>query len=104
MLGIDIVNLSEFKKRFRNISLDKVFLPVELSQNPKPENLAGIFAGKEAFFKAIGKKENWLDVWIEKDHLGKPSLKSSLLKINQHAQISISHAGDYVIAIVFLKK
>ena len=103
MVGIDIVSLSEFKKRFRNISLEKVFLPVEFSQNPKPENLAGIFVAKEAFFKALGKKENWLDVWIEKDSFGRPSLNSSLIKTNQRAQISISHAGDYAIAVVFLE-
>lgn len=103
MVGIDLVNLSEFKKRFKNIALDKVFLPTELSQNVKTENLAGIFAAKEAFFKAIGAKENWLDVWIEKDRLGRPSLNSTLLKTNQKAQISISHAGDYAVAIVFLE-
>jgi|SRR3989344_3190602 len=103
MVGIDIIYLPEFKKRFKNISLDKVFLSVELSQNKKPENLAGIFAAKEAFFKAIGAKENWLDVWIEKDAKGKPLLESSLLKDNKKAQISISHAGDYAVAIVFLQ-
>jgi|SRR3989338_5572554 len=102
MVGIDIVNLSEFKKSFKNISLDKVFLSIELSQNLKTENLAGIFAGKEAFFKALGRKDNWLDVWIEKDSSGKPSLSSTLLKTNQRTQISISHAGDYAIAIVLL--
>ena len=101
-MGIDLVNLSEFKKRFRSISLEKTFLPIELSENLKPESLAGVFAAKEAFFKALGAKENWLDVWIEKDAKGKPSLKSSLLKANQKAQISISHSGDYAIAIVFL--
>mgnify|MGYP001566851427 CR=1 FL=1 len=104
MLGIDIVYLPEFKKRFKNISLDKVFLSIELSQNPKPENLAGIFAAKEAFFKAIGKKENWLEVWIEKDKFGKPSLSSSLLKTDQKAQISISHARDYATATVFIER
>lgn len=102
MVGIDIVYLPEFEAKMKNFPLERVFLPVELSQNQKIESLAGIFAGKEAFFKALGKKENWLDVWIEKDHQGKPSLNSSLLT-GQKAQISISHAGDYAIAIVFLE-
>ena len=66
MLGIDIVYLPEFEKKLKNFSLEKVFLPHELSQNKSQENLAGIFAAKEAFFKAIGVKKNWLDVWIEK--------------------------------------
>lgn len=102
MVGIDLVNLAEFKKRFRNVSLEKVFLSIELSQNPKKESLAGIFAGKEAFFKAIGAKENWLDVWIEKDNQGKPSLFSNLLKPNQKAEISISHSGNYAVAMVII--
>lgn len=100
MLGIDIVYLPEFEKKVKNLSLEKVFLDVELSQNKTAESLAGIFAGKEAFFKAIGKKEDWLSVWIEKARRGKPEIKSFLIKDNQKAELSISHAGEYVIAAV----
>ncbi len=103
MLGIDIVFLPEFEKKFKNISLEKVFLPFELSQNKTTESLAGIFAAKEAFFKAIGKKENWLSVWIEKNKEGEPELKSPLLTNSQKTQVSISHAGDYAVAVVMIK-
>lgn len=103
MVGIDLVYLPEFKEKFKNISLDKVFLSHELSQNKTIESLAGIFAAKEAFFKAIGKKEDWLSVWIEKAKDGKPMLKSTLLKSDQKTEVSISHAGDYAIAIVMIK-
>ena len=99
MLGIDIVYLPEFKKRLKN-SLDKVFLPIEMSQNTTLESLAGIFAGKEAFFKATGRKENWLEVWIEKDKNGKPQIFSDLVSLKK--EISISHAGDYAVAAVFI--
>lgn len=102
MLGIDIVYLPEFEEKLKNLSLEKIFLPNELSQNKSMENLAGVFAVKEAFFKAIGSKENWLDIWVEKDSRGKPFLKSVLLE-KQKAEISISHAGDYVVAAVILK-
>jgi len=102
MLGIDLVFLPEFEKKFKSIPMDKVFLDIELSQNETKESLVGIFAAKEAFFKAIGKKENWLDVWIEKNPSGKPQLKSLLLKDNQKAETSISHAGDYAVAIVVI--
>ncbi len=102
MLGIDIVYLPEFEKKVKNLSLEKVFLSHELSQNKTVENLAGIFAAKEAFFKAIGRKENWLDVWIEKTKEGKPLIKSVLTQ-NKIAELSISHAGDYAIAIVGIK-
>ena len=107
MIGIDLVYLPEFEKKLKNISLEKVFLPFELSQNKTFESLAGIFAAKEAFFKAIGKKEDWFSVWIEKNPSagsgqGKPELYSTLIKSNQRAEVSISHAGDYAIAIVIL--
>lgn len=102
MVGIDIVYLPEFEKKFKNISLEKVFLPFELSQNKTIESLAGVFAAKEAFFKAIGKKENWGEVWVEKTKDGKPELKSVCLKSNQRLELSISHAGDYAVAAVIL--
>lgn len=110
MIGIDIVYLPEFGKKLKNLSLEKVFLSTELSQNKSMESLAGIFAAKEAFFKAIGKKEDWLTVWIEKnppspkasEGQGKPQLYSTLIKNNQKAEVSISHAGDYAIAMVMI--
>jgi len=94
---------TEFEKKLKNLSLEKVFLSHELSQNKALESLAGIFAAKEAFFKAIGTKENWIDVWVEKTKEGRPFIKSVLLKDKQKAQLSISHAGEYAIAVVMIK-
>ena len=102
MIGVDIVHLPEFKKRLKKFPMDKLFLPIELTQNTRIESLASIFAVKEAFFKAIGRKENWLDVWIEKKESGKPELHSSLVKANQKVDVSISRAGDYAVAAVLL--
>lgn len=101
MLGIDIVYLPEFEKKLKDFPLEKIFLSNELSQNKSSESLAGIFAAKEAFFKAKGIKENWLDVWIEKTIEGKPYLKSILIE-GKKAEVSISHAGDYAIAVVMI--
>lgn len=101
MIGIDLVFLPEFEKKFKKISLEKVFLEQELSENKSKESLAGIFAAKEAFFKAIGKKEDWLSIWIEKDKDGKPELKT--LITDKKIEVSISHAGEYAIAIVMIK-
>ena len=79
-----------------------VFLNIELSQNKSKENLAGIFAAKEAFFKAIGRKCDWFSIWIEKNKAGKPQLKSTLIGLSKKAEVSISHAGEYAIAVVIL--
>lgn len=103
MIGIDIVYLPEFEKKIENSPLEKVFLSHELSQNKTIESLAGIFAAKEACFKAIGRKEDWLSVWIEKDKNGKPQLKTLLLDKTKKIETSISHSGEYAIAIVMIK-
>lgn len=102
MLGIDIVYLPEFEEKLKNLPIEKVFLPHELSQNKSQESLAGIFAAKEAFFKATGGKKNWLDVWVEKNKEGKPEIKTLIVDGNQKAEVSISHAGDYAISIVMI--
>jgi holo-[acyl-carrier protein] synthase len=102
MIGIDIVYLPEFKKKLNDSSVQKIFTDFELSQNKTQESLGGIFAAKEAFFKVIGKKENWLDVWIEKTKEGKPELRSELMDSNKKAQVSISHSGEYAVAVVVI--
>ena len=102
-LGIDLVQISEFRRRMGKGSLDKVFLPVELSQNSRVESLCGVFAAKEAFFKALGRKDDWLDVCVEKKSDGKPYIFSPLLPISQKAHLSISHTGDYAVAIVLIE-
>ena len=120
MLGIDLVYLLEFKIKLKSVQLGKIFLEIELAQNKSVESLAGIFAAKEAFFKAIGRKEDWLSVWIEKnlpspkasadakamtdrsEGQGKPHLYSTLIKNNQKAEVSISHSGDYAVAVVII--
>lgn len=102
-IGIDLVLISEFQKRLEQSGgAVKVFLDSELGQNARVESLAGIFAAKEAFFKALGRKADWLEVWIEKDREGKPQLYSALLSADSHAEVSISHSGDYAVAIVVI--
>ena len=102
MLGIDLINLFEFEKKLKTLDLSKVFLSHELSANKSVESLAGIFAAKEAFFKATGRKGDWLSVWIEKNKNGKPQLKTLLFDNTQKIELSISHAGEYAIAIVMI--
>lgn len=102
-IGVDLVSIPEFKRRLEQSGgVEKVFIESELAQNQKLESLAGIFAAKEAFMKAIGRKIDWRDVWLEKEQSGKPLLVSPLLAPGQKARVSISHAGDYATAIVIL--
>lgn len=104
-IGTDLVHIPEFQKRLdESGGVEKVFTDAELAQNPKLESLAGIFAAKEAFMKAIGRKVDWHNVWIEKKDSGQPMLASTMVTSKQKVQISISHDGDYAIAMVLLEE
>lgn len=100
-LGTDLVYIPRFEKLMENEAfIKKVFHPSEC-RNYKAEHLAGIFAAKEAFFKAIDKKPDWLKVEIKKQKTERPILSNDL-KI-EVADISISHDKDYAIATVLVK-
>lgn len=109
-IGTDIVQISEFKKRaITDLMFRNIFTDSELRGNVDfsffaHDHLAGIFAAKEAFMKAYGKKVDWHDIWIEKNKNGKPILHSSLLSPYDVVKVSISHDGHYAVATVLLIK
>jgi len=84
-------------------ALSKIFNESEMTDNAG--SLAGKFALKEAFFKASQIKiKNWSDIVIKKHSNGKPYLvfDSNLIKYKS-IDCSISHDGDYAIAIVIIE-
>ncbi len=107
-VGCDLVEIKKFKKsmeRGGSKFLDKIFLPQELAVSEKIETLAGIFAAKEAVFKALGGKVgDWHNLEIVKNKNGRPEIK--MLESNDRIisqDISISHDGEYAMAVaVFL--
>lgn len=107
--GIDLVHIAKMKKMLQNeAALKRVFHSSELETTNKKSNtaehLAGIFAAKEALFKAIGTTPQWLDVEVIHEISGKPKLNysSDLTQKIQEADVSISHDEDYAIASVVL--
>ena len=65
-VGIDIVKTSRVAKLLEDKNaIKKIFHPQEITDNI--ESLAGKFAAKEAYFKARGKKEDWLNIEIRKN-------------------------------------
>lgn len=93
-VGTDIVCVS----RFENIdgaALKKIFHPSEL-KNKSPEHLAGIFAVKECC-KKIFPNSDWLDFEVKKEKSGRPHICS---KQKFRGEASISHDGEYAIAVV----
>jgi len=102
--GIDMVYIPRMQSLVENQdTLAKYFHPSEL-QPLTPEHLAGIFAVKEAFFKAIQGNPSFLDIEIKKSKQGKPELIiSPEFSANiSSCDISISHEKDYAIAHVVL--
>lgn len=73
------------------------------------ESFAGIFAAKEAFWKALGtgfRKGKWTDVEVVHDALGAPSFRfygfyeNVVEERGTKPALSIAHDGDYAIAQV----
>jgi phosphopantetheine--protein transferase-like protein len=97
-IGIDIVKISRVLKLMdRPETARKIFHVHEISGNA--DTMAGILAAKEAYFKAMGKKGEWLDVEVKKRESGQPEL------INEQGErigLSISHDGDYAVAVVII--
>lgn len=101
MVGIDLVYIPEFAKNLDGSGeafLLRTFLPVEL-KNKKAEHLAGLFAAKEAVIKAVSLPiGSWLEIEITSD--SKPvAIVSGEINID----ISISHHGDYAVAVAIKK-
>ncbi len=98
-VGIDLVQISRIKDLMeKKETIKKIFHISEITDDP--ESLAGIFAAKEAYFKAIGKKKKWLDIEIKKKKEGKPYIISDK---KERINLSITHEGDYAAAIVIIE-
>jgi holo-[acyl-carrier protein] synthase len=113
MIGIDIVVISRIENmlnKFGNRALNKILTEEEKKFFKTPSSIAGIFAAKEAFSKAlgtgIGKECNIKDIIILKNSKNKPYFsKKTLDKFNlKKADVSISHDGGFAIAAVILFK
>lgn len=115
--GIDIVKISRIDDMVKKHeqSLSRFFTTHELTYCQKKDgyavdSLAGIFAAKEAFFKALGtgfREGKWSDVEILHDSWGAPYFKlkgyyaqTARARSSVDPSLSISHDGDYAIAYV----
>ncbi|WP_033915884.1 holo-ACP synthase [Campylobacter sputorum] len=115
MIGIDIIaikRISDLKLKYGDKFLYKFLNKDEINIAKSEATMAGFFAAKEAFAKALGcgisKEFSFHDVEIYKDSNGAPLLKiAQKIKSNfdiQKASLSISHDGGFAIAAVILQK
>lgn len=112
-VGLDVVEIERINKAYiRKPSFSqRVLTEKELSifntlkGSRQIEFLAGRFAAKEAFSKALGTgigKTTFLDIEILPDSRGKPVI--TLSPFDGHTWVSISHTGSLAIAQIILEK
>jgi phosphopantetheine--protein transferase-like protein len=117
-IGIDITEIEKIAQSIESKAFQrKVFTPAELEScsgiKNKAECLAGKFAAKEAFMKALGagiRQKVWfMQIEVLNDASGKPIVHVSgeaekQLTENGAKQIhiSISHSGGLAVAVVIL--
>lgn len=111
-IGIDIAELGRIRKIIARQERfpERILTPREIAvfnalpEKRKAEYLAGRFAAKEAFSKAvgtgIGERLSFQDIEIEKDELGKPFISRPF---KEGVHLSISHSKEYAVAQVVLE-
>jgi len=109
-VGVDIVHIPRFERaieRWGERLLRRLFVEEELADR-RVEHLAGVFAAKEAFLKALGRGLSglsWHDIRVFDDQGGAPRLwASERVGFKGQAALSISHEGEYAIAVCLLEE
>lgn len=112
-IGIDITELNRIEALIHRkpAFINRILTQKEresflrLSDKRRIEFLAGRFAAKEAFSKAmgtgIGGKLSFLDIEIEKESSGKPII---VKPINTGVHLSITHSKEYAFAQVIIEE
>ncbi len=115
MIGIDLIKTSRMKKlmeRFEQKALKKFLSDDEILLVKSYKTAAGFWAVKEATSKAlgvgIGGECSFFDISITKTQKGAPKIELSD-KVTKNfnitdTSVSITHDGEYAIAVVALEK
>ncbi|MBN1356182.1 holo-ACP synthase [bacterium] len=120
-IGTDIIRISRIKRAMERTGEfeERVFAPAEIEycrRMARPErHFAARFAAKEAVMKALG--TGWSgglrfqDIRIDRDPNGAPRVtitepsRSAIGDIDRmHIHVSMSHDGDYAVAIAMIEK
>jgi holo-[acyl-carrier protein] synthase len=113
-IGVDVVDLARFERALSRTPRlrTRLFAHRELTNDGRDRplrSLAGRFAAKEAFMKALGESTGvqWHDMQVVSDRHGNPSLELegaakhlAAAKGIEHVHLSMSHDGGVAIAYV----
>ena len=114
MIGIDLIKTSRMNRlieRFGDKALHKFLSSEEIKLVKNYKTAAGFWAVKEAVSKAlgvgIGKECKFHDIKISKTIKGAPTieLKTNIIQSYniKDTSVSITHDGDYAIAVVAIE-
>jgi len=114
MIGVDLIKLDRIKssiERFGDKFLQRFLSPAEIVLIKNPKTAAGFWAAKEACSKAlgcgIGKECSFHDITISKAPKGAPRITLSQHLLDKYKikdiSVSITHDGDYAIAVVAIQ-
>ncbi len=114
MIGIDLIRLERIKHsidRFGEKFLHRFLCDEEIDLVKNYKTAAGFWAAKEASSKAlgtgIGKECGFHDIKLTKSDKGAPQIELSQHLMDQFqitdTSISITHDGDYAIAVVAIE-
>ncbi|RKL65105.1 holo-ACP synthase [Salipaludibacillus neizhouensis] len=113
--GIDIVEIQRIKDTYRRkpafakriLTNHEFETFASLSEKRKIEFLAGRFAVKEAYSKAlgcgIGKDLSFQDIEIRSEERGKPCIYAREKAKEQEVHVSITHTREYAAAQVIIE-
>lgn len=113
VIGIDIEQIARIERIMvrRPHTLAKLFTPVERAYcetkaHPAAHYTAR-FCAKEAVAKALRLPPRWLEIEVVRGPVGPPTVRTSgrvaELLADRIIHLSLSHAGDYAIAMVLIE-
>ncbi len=115
MIGIDLIKTERMERligRFGDRGLHKFLNETEITLVKNPKTAAGFWAAKEACAKAlgcgIGNECGFHDILLSKTSKGAPLIDLSS-RVKEafgivSTSVSITHDGDYAIAVVALER
>ncbi len=113
LIGTDIEQISRVALALSRTPrfAEKLFTPAERAYcdgHARPaQHYAARFCAKEAFAKALGHALAWQDVEVVRDDDGPPEIRvtgaAARALAGRTARVSLSHAGDYAIAVVLIE-
>lgn len=112
-IGTDIEQISRIAETIERTPrfADKLFTPAERayceSKGRPAQHFAARFCAKEAFAKALGVPLSWQEVEILREEDSAPYFhitgEAADLLAGRKVQLSLSHSGDYALAVVLIE-